>query len=159
MVAYFKDNYISKVDVFGNGESIFHAVDDEKNELTGVNRTLSSTLTIEFQDNKPKRINFYKQADASFIPPHELTPEAQKLKGFTWKEDIRPTKDEVLPESFKPRAQIIKAPQNREEVISKKEINPEISNPAYCRRARHHAHGGCECRADLPAARSQPDLR
>ena len=101
MIAYFKGNNIDKVDVFGNGESIFHAVDEEKNELTGVNKTVSATLTINFENQRAKNIIFYREAEASFIPPHELTDSVRKLKGFKWRENERPTREDVIPESFK----------------------------------------------------------
>ena len=60
-----------------------------------MNRIICSNITIRFKDGKVNNLSFYKQPDAHFIPPHEITPEDITLKGFVWKSKEKPTKDQV----------------------------------------------------------------
>lgn len=96
MVAYFEDNKIKKMDVFGNGESIFFALNEEETDMIGMNKTLSSTMIIFFKNNKAEIVKFNQKVDASFIPPHELKSSQRTLKGFEWKESSRPSKEAVV---------------------------------------------------------------
>ncbi len=96
MTAYFAGNKISKVDVFGNGESIFFALNDDETEVVGMNKSKSSTLRILFDNNQAKTVYFYSKPDASFIPPHELRIADRQLKGFEWRIEHRPSKSEVV---------------------------------------------------------------
>jgi len=97
MTAFFKNSEITKVDFFGNGESIFFALDDDETYIVGMNKSLSSTLTIRFKEKKAERVIFYDQPEASFIPPHELKDPDKALKGFRWRIKERPLKETVVP--------------------------------------------------------------
>jgi lipopolysaccharide export system protein LptA len=90
MVAYFADDRIDKVDVTGNGESIYFALDEEDYHLIGMNRILCSNIRIVFLENELDNITFLTQPDALFIPPHELKEEDRKLDGFAWRDEERP---------------------------------------------------------------------
>lgn len=94
MTANFADGKINRVDVEGNGESLYFALDD-KNSLAGMNKIICSNILIRFKEGKVDNFSFYVQPDANFIPPQELKPDLTKLKGFVWKTDERPTKEEV----------------------------------------------------------------
>lgn len=96
MTANFSDGQIKRVDVEGNGESLFFAL-DEDNSFAGVNKIICSNIRIRFRQGKVDGFSFYVQPDANFIPPHELKPDMEKLKGFVWKSDVRPTRKEVIP--------------------------------------------------------------
>ncbi|HEX9651290.1 MAG TPA: OstA-like protein [Cyclobacteriaceae bacterium] len=98
VLAFFKDNKISLVQVTGNGESLFYALNDEETDLIGLNKSTSSNITINFENNKAKEVHFYTSVEASFIPPHELKPADRNLKGFTWRIKEKPTLMEVLGE-------------------------------------------------------------
>jgi lipopolysaccharide transport protein LptA len=95
MTAFFTENKITKVDVSGNGESIYFAL-EEDTVLVGMNKVACSDIMVRFQDNKLNTISFIKSPDAQFIPPHELQEPDKKLKGFSWRAKERPTRDEVL---------------------------------------------------------------
>ncbi|MCB2408448.1 OstA-like protein [Hymenobacter lucidus] len=99
MVAYFVDNKIKKVDVLGNAESLYYALEADT-AVTGLNKAVSANMALRFADNKLQTISFLTNPDASFIPPHELKPEDQKLKGFTWRATERPTRRLVLGKHF-----------------------------------------------------------
>lgn len=97
MTAIFNDSSnIKKVLLDGNGQSLFHALDGDT-VVTGLNRVDCSNMIVYFKPkNKLHRINFIYQPEGRFIPPHELTPEDRKLKGFVWRGKERPTRNSVL---------------------------------------------------------------
>lgn len=96
MLASFKKGNINKVDVTGNGESLFFALDDADSVLVGMNKIICSYITINFKDNKADNLSFYVKPDASFIPPHELKAEQKQLKGFRWRAEEKPKKQVML---------------------------------------------------------------
>lgn len=103
MKAIFEESKIDRIYVNGNGESIYYVLDenDPNNIFTlGMNRILCSDMTIRFKNEELDNITFYIQPEARFIPPHELTPEVQKLDGFEWRGEERPELEDVLPEGF-----------------------------------------------------------
>lgn len=95
MIAHFKNDDIYQVDVNGNGESIYFALEEEK-ELTGMNKVACSNMVIRFQDNKVKTISFLVKPDGQFLPPHEIAEPDKKLKGFTWRGKERPKLSDIL---------------------------------------------------------------
>ena len=97
MTAEFSDGTIQQVIVRGNGESLYFVFDEDDLTFTGINRIICSNILIRFREGRVYDLNFYVQPDASFIPPHELTEEMKTLKGFSWKGDVRPTRDDVVP--------------------------------------------------------------
>jgi len=109
MVAYFVENKLKKVDVLGNAESLYYALEGDT-VTSGVNKALSANMALRFAESKLHSISFLTNPDASFIPPPDLKPEDKKLKGFTWREKERPTRRQVLGKHFalpakpKPRA-------------------------------------------------------
>ncbi len=72
-------------------------MDDKDSTVIGMNKSLSSSLIIDFENNKVKMIHLYTNPDASFIPPHELKKPDKTLKGFIWREEEKPSKAEVIP--------------------------------------------------------------
>lgn len=111
MKAYFTESDIEKIDVMGNGEAIYYVLDDAnaaKITTMGMNRILCSDLTIRFKDRELNNISFYKKPEAKFIPPHELTAEDEKLRGFSWRESERPTLKMVLYQDQLPIAPVKK---------------------------------------------------
>jgi len=101
MTANFVDGNIDNVDVMGNGEVIYYALAKGDSILMGMNRILCSNLKLQFKNNSLNNIRAYIKPEARFIPPHELTPEVQKLKGFLWREEERPSREEVLGKTVK----------------------------------------------------------
>jgi lipopolysaccharide assembly outer membrane protein LptD (OstA) len=96
MTGYFQDNKINQLNVDGNSECIFFALDEEDQSLTGVNKILCSSMVIRFVDNRADNMSFYTNPEATFIPPHELNEPDTRLKGFVWREDERPTLENIL---------------------------------------------------------------
>jgi lipopolysaccharide export system protein LptA len=106
MVATFKESKISNVVVDGNGESIYFALDEQEIKsdtmvikiayTMGMNQIVCSNMKINFKEGKVNNISFYKKPDAKFIPPHEVKEPDTRLKGFIWREEDRPEKEEVV---------------------------------------------------------------
>ncbi len=89
MVGYFRNNELVKINVDGNAQTVYYVREDD-GYLIGINLAESSTMTIRLKDNQLKTINYKTQAKEVMYPEKELAPAAQKLKGFIWKEELRP---------------------------------------------------------------------
>ncbi|MFP4018463.1 MAG: LptA/OstA family protein, partial [Bacteroidales bacterium] len=86
MTGYVKDKEIRRVDVDGNGETIYYTMD--KNEIVGVNKAICSNLIIKLRENQVERINLINDPDGTLYPLKDL--EETKLKGFQWWDQHRP---------------------------------------------------------------------
>ena len=102
MKASFQDGAISRVDVYGNGESIYYILESDS-LMVGMNRILSSDIRIDFVDNALDMIRTRPKTEGSLIPPHEIEEENERLNGFEWRADRRPTKREVVGAESSPR--------------------------------------------------------
>ncbi|MEM7550048.1 MAG: OstA-like protein [Bacteroidota bacterium] len=96
MVAYFEKEELHKIDVDGNGESIYFALDEKTADLVGMNKILCSTMTIKFDKGKVQDIFFYTNPDATFIPPHELADPDKTLKNYDWRSKEKPQLETIL---------------------------------------------------------------
>jgi lipopolysaccharide export system protein LptA len=90
MVAYFDNNELSKVNVYGNGESIFFMYDEVTNILMGMNKIICSDIILIFEDKILKDASFLINPEGEFIPPHELKETDKALKDFVWHGKLRP---------------------------------------------------------------------
>ncbi|MCW5911598.1 MAG: Organic solvent tolerance protein OstA [Cyclobacteriaceae bacterium] len=109
MVAHFRGSQIGFVTVDGNGESIYHAlqekeVDTDKGKFlvtytTGMNKMICSNMRINFLEGRVNNVSAYVQPDATFTPPHEIKEADRLLKGFNWKGDLRPLRQDVVKRS------------------------------------------------------------
>jgi len=109
MTTYFSKKNIDHVIVEGNGESIYHALEKKEIKkdsllikvtfLAGMNKIICSNIRIDFKLGKVNNINFYVKPDASFFPPQEIKDADRKLKGFTWRANARPTRQDVVKRS------------------------------------------------------------
>lgn len=96
MLAYFDDSTrIERIDVKGNGESIYFALEGDTS-VVGMNKVICSDMVVKFKNKKVKTINFQKRPDAVFIPPHEIQEPETRLKGFRWRLAEMPDKQTVL---------------------------------------------------------------
>lgn len=95
MTAYFRDDKIRRVNVNGNGESIYYALDGDT-AVTGMNRAICSDMIILFNDQKLQSISFLDKPVARFIPPHELKSDDTRIEGYQWLISEKPTREMVL---------------------------------------------------------------
>ncbi len=88
MKGYIHRNELHKIDVDGNGQSVYYARDD--NGIIGLNKAQSSTITIGLKESKVTRIAFKTTPDGQLIPLADIAEPDKWLPGFNWLEDIRP---------------------------------------------------------------------
>ena len=90
MTGYFLDGQMSKLDVEGNGESLYFALENDTT-IRGVNKLLCGRIIMSFREGQVSSISHTIKPEASFTPPHLLEEGATSLSGFVWREDERPT--------------------------------------------------------------------
>lgn len=88
MTGYFRDNDLYRLDVNGNGQTVYYARDNE--EYIGVNIAESSDLTIIFTDDKVDEIRFLVKPTAILYPLEQAPQEELVLDDFAWHESQRP---------------------------------------------------------------------
>jgi len=89
-IAYFEDGEVRRMKVEGNAESVYYALDDDK-EYIGVNQAICSEMMILFGNNEVEGIKFYAQPEATLFPMEKADHDALKLAGFSWEVNRRPT--------------------------------------------------------------------
>jgi len=95
MTAYFQKGAISEMDINGNGESLYYALEGDS-IMIGMNKILCGDMKIKFKNGDPSTISFYNQPEAQLIPPHELSPDKMKLEGFVWRKAEKPTLEDAV---------------------------------------------------------------
>ena len=107
MIGYVVDNELSRIDVNGNGQTLYYAREDSS--IIGLNRAESSRISIRFKEGRVFRIAFLQAPEGQLKPLFELTAEEKKLSGFDWKIHRRPLSKydvfEIKQESPKPENQ------------------------------------------------------
>lgn len=93
--AQFQEGNLRVVDVEGNAESIYYALDDDKAYI-GVNKILCSAMRLYFGDNTIKNIKYYTQPQGNLFPMETADHEGLKLEGFRWEARLRPKSLEDL---------------------------------------------------------------
>lgn len=88
MKGFFKDNKLYRVNVEGNGQTIYYAKD--KKEIKAVNRADCSDLRIMLRDNKIDRITFLTKPEATLYPLDKIDVKELKLRDFNWRAKERP---------------------------------------------------------------------
>ena len=88
LTGYFKDNALYKVNIEGNGETVYFLVDGD--EVFGVNQAKCASIEIYIEDGKIIEINEFQNPEGVIDPPSEVIPETLRLEGFSWLEHLRP---------------------------------------------------------------------
>lgn len=82
MYGLFTDNQLRKIDVKGNGQTVYYAVDEETGAIEGINRADCSNLIIRLKDQEVSGITFLTKPDATLYPPDKIPVGEKRLKGF-----------------------------------------------------------------------------
>ncbi|MBT5427520.1 MAG: organic solvent tolerance protein OstA, partial [Bacteroidetes bacterium] len=85
---YFKDNDLNRVEVIGNGESLFYPEEDSSH--IGLNNAVSSEIIMVFQDGKITGVKFLYDPNSKLTPLKQITSEERKLECFIWHGLLRP---------------------------------------------------------------------
>ncbi len=88
LTGYFRDNNIYKIEVRGNGENIYFAVDE--NELVGVNQATCANMDIYIDDGEISKIYMLSNPEGSLDPPLLKDAFLRRLENFRWLELLRP---------------------------------------------------------------------
>jgi lipopolysaccharide export system protein LptA len=87
---YFINNKLYKMDIKGNGESIYYLLDGK--DVTGVNQTKCANIEIFLTNGKISEIYEYQNPEGFIDPPEASKPKELRLAGFTWFDSLRPKK-------------------------------------------------------------------
>jgi lipopolysaccharide export system protein LptA len=95
MTAYFKDNELDHVYDDGNAETVYW-LREEDGSMIGINVSQSTAMDIEIEKNQIVRIKYFKKTTETLYPKEKIKEGAELLKGFEWREELRPTGPEDI---------------------------------------------------------------
>ncbi|MDB5273191.1 MAG: hypothetical protein JWO58_1558 [Chitinophagaceae bacterium] len=94
MEATFKDNKLKTVFVNGNSESIFFVLEGDS-LVTGMNKSICSRIVMAMEKDTIRRVSFLTKPEAKFIPPNDLLEPDKRLKGFLWRKEEKPEREDI----------------------------------------------------------------
>lgn len=89
MIGQFVEGKLQKVNVRGNGETLYYTGEEGKNP-DSVNKSESSDLDIHLDSNKVKKIVFLGKPSAKLTPLKDISIADMKLGRFQWLHQYRP---------------------------------------------------------------------
>ena len=96
MFGFFEQNNLQKIDVKGNGQTIFLAQNDNKENI-GINTSECSDISLFFKENELNGITFHTKPAAIMHPMEKIAEKDKFLKGFLWRANERPkTKEDIF---------------------------------------------------------------
>ena len=104
MRGYFKDDKLHRMFIDGNAESIYFNRDSGKTEVSGMERSLSTRIRIDFEKNQATNIGFYLKPEHKYTPIAKVVDDDKILKGFIWKPKERPVSKESIIPSYNKKA-------------------------------------------------------
>ncbi|WP_194976572.1 OstA-like protein [Aquiflexum lacus] len=95
MTGYFKEQKMSKLHIQGNGESIYYDLIGDST-LRGMNKMLCANIIMFFDDGRLVKTNWLVKPEGSFKPPHLLEDDERELEGFKWRENEKPSMEDIF---------------------------------------------------------------
>jgi len=95
LIGLFEDNKLYNVDIIKNAEKIYYSRND-KNELIGIDKSLSGLIKIKVSNNTIEEIRLLQQIDGTLSPESKFEENQKKFRGFNWRESERPKSIEDL---------------------------------------------------------------
>ena len=96
LTGLFKDSKMHRMLVDGNAESIYYTIEDSV--YSGFNRSLSSRMRLDFENNRVKEVMLVRKAEGTYYPVEDVPKDQETLEGFLWKPKERPSsKEEIIP--------------------------------------------------------------
>ncbi|WP_296322946.1 OstA-like protein [Winogradskyella sp.] len=95
LIGLFRDNELYNVDIIKNAEVIYYSRNDG-GELFGINKSKSGSINIKISDNEVEEIRLINKVDGDLSPESLFPKNANRLRGFDWRGDERPTSVEDL---------------------------------------------------------------
>jgi hypothetical protein len=96
MTAYFTNNKMRRMDVKGNGQSIFIIKDEKTEDKIGFNYSECSDLILYFNENKLKEVNYEVKPKSTTTPYKDIEEKNRYLKGFLWRGAEQPKSKEDI---------------------------------------------------------------
>ena len=140
MNGHFLDGQMNKLEVDGNGESLYFDLLNDST-LRGVNKLLCASIIMYFIDGNIAKINHLVRPEGSFTPPHLLEEDQLKLEGFIWREEEKPLIQHIydwrtpkirekIPFNFFDEPDVLLLPPTEDEIQNSinKNINSGIEN-------------------------------
>ncbi len=90
MTGYFENNDLVRLDVTGNGQTLYYA--EDLGIIIGVNKAECTDLNIYLVDNQVSRVNYLVQPAGKYYPLNLLPSSEAFLDGFAWHDQWRPKK-------------------------------------------------------------------
>ncbi|SFB56175.1 OstA-like protein [Algoriphagus aquimarinus] len=107
MMGYFVDGQMDRIDIDGNGESLYFAVQADTLSQ-GINKTLSANIKLRFKDGAIQRVTYGIKPDGKFTPFQLVNKDNSRLEGFIWRFEERPGMEQIniwrKPEEIDPNA-------------------------------------------------------
>ena len=114
MRGFFKDDKLSRMYINGNAESIYFSRDSVKQTVTGMEKSLSSRMRVDFKDNKATNLSFYTKPENKYGPLEKFKEDDKVLKGFIWKPKERPaSKEAIIPSYYNKKKPEVKPPPGK----------------------------------------------
>jgi len=88
LTGYFRNNELYKLDIKGNGESLYYLMDGDN--VTGRNQSKCANIEVLVDKGKISEIYEYQNSEGFIDPPLPATP--VRLEGFQWLDHLRPKK-------------------------------------------------------------------
>lgn len=103
MKAYFRDNQIYRNDVNGNVQTIYYVQEGDDQEITMMAYMESADMSSYIENRKIVGITYRGNPTYTFYPIDKIPEkQPQRLKGFKWEADRRPTVDSVFKYVIRP---------------------------------------------------------
>lgn len=99
LTGYFEEGQLYKVEVRGNGETIYYAkeeVQDGPDKDIGMNKLICSDIDIHLDSNEVQKIVFIDMPDGTLFPIEQVPGGDKELKGFRWDPQFRPLRQEDI---------------------------------------------------------------
>ncbi len=88
LIGLFTNNELDTVNINKNAQVIYYSRND-KEELVGINNTVSSSIQMYLEEQQVTGIRFIKKAAGKVYPPSMLPQNARLLPGFQWRGEER----------------------------------------------------------------------
>ncbi len=113
MRGFFKDDKLHRMFIEGNAESIYFSRDSGKMTISGMQRSLSSRIRVDFKNNQATNLAFYTKPENRYGPLDKFKDEDKILKGFIWKPKDRPVSKESIIPSYNKKPLATKSPPDK----------------------------------------------
>lgn len=94
LTGYFRNNELYRINISGNGESIYYLIDNDA--VAGVNKAKCASMDIFIEDGKVREIIEYQQPEGVIDPPSAKPQNNGHLDGFIWLDSHRPKRIEDI---------------------------------------------------------------